>query len=113
MHPGIGDGVSGAINMDIELHTAIVPVHEHLPSAGGNQEQVAVMSYERAMSYLADYEHALDSIIDEVDIVLGHHASISAIASCFLDHLSSMSVGSSILTREVIEETGCESRFFC
>ena len=81
MHPGIGEGAPGAINKDIELHTPIVPVHEHLPSAGGNQEQVAVMSYKRAMSYLADYERALDSIIDEVDIVLGHHASISAIAT--------------------------------
>ncbi len=81
MHPGIGEGAAGAINQDIELHTPIVPVHEHLPLAGRNQEQVAVMSYAHAMSYLADYERALASIIDEVDIVLGHHASISAIAT--------------------------------
>lgn len=80
MHPGIGEGAPGAINRDVELHTLITPVHEHLPSAGQNQEQVAAMSYERAASYLPDYEHALESIIDEVDIVLGHHASISAIA---------------------------------
>ncbi len=81
MHPGIGDGAPGANNQDIELHTAITPVHEHLPSAGRDQEQVAEMSYARAMSYLADYERALESIIDEVDIVLGHHASISAVAT--------------------------------
>ena len=81
MHPDIGEGAPGAQNVDIELHTAITPVHEHLPSAGRDQEQVAVMSYARAMSYLADYEHALNSVIDEVDILLGHHASITAIAT--------------------------------
>lgn len=81
MHPGIGDGAPGALNKDIELHSSVTPVHEHLPSAGRDQEQVAVMSYARAMTYLADYERALESVIDEVDIVLGHHASISAIAT--------------------------------
>jgi len=81
MHPKIGEGAPGAINKDIELHTSVVPVHERLPSAGGSQEQVAEMSYERAMSYLPDYERALESVIDEVDIVLGHHANISAIAT--------------------------------
>lgn len=81
MHPSIGEGASGAINKDVALHTSVVPVHEHLPSAGGSQEQVAGMPYERAMSYLPDYERALESVIDEVDIVLGHHANLSAIAT--------------------------------
>jgi len=81
MHPCIGQGVPGAINMDIALHTSVVPVHEYLPSAGRSQEQVAAMPYERVMSYLPDYERALESVISEVDIVLGHHASISAIAT--------------------------------
>ena len=39
------------------------------------------MTYERVASYLRDYERALESVIDEVDIVFGHHASISAIAT--------------------------------
>lgn len=81
MHPGIGKGVPGAINKDIALHTSVVPVHEHLPSDGISQEQVAAMPYDRVMSYLSDYERALESVISEVDIVLGHHASISAIAT--------------------------------
>jgi glycosyltransferase involved in cell wall biosynthesis len=42
------------------------------------------MSYECAASYLPDYEHALEAVIDEVDIVLGHHASISAIATAHI-----------------------------
>ena len=81
MHPGIGAGVLGADNRDIELHSPIIPVHEHLPAAGQTQEQVAGMSYQRAMSYIQDYERALASVIDEVDIVLGHHANLSAIAT--------------------------------
>jgi hypothetical protein len=43
LHPGIGDGVPGAVNRDIELHASVVPVHEYLPSAEGEQEQVARM----------------------------------------------------------------------
>ena len=81
MHPKMGEGVPSAVNHDIELHTTTIPVHEHLPSAGGTQEQVAAMTYERAIAYLPDYERALESVIDEVDIVFGHHANISAIAT--------------------------------
>jgi len=81
MHPGMRKDSPGAINRDVELHTSIIPVHEYLPSAGRAQEQVAGMSYERVACYLPDYERALELIIDEVDIVLGHHASISAIAT--------------------------------
>lgn len=81
MHPGIGQGAPGAVNRDVDLHSTIMPVHEHLPSAGRTQAQVARMSYERAASYLPDYERALESVIADVDIVLGHHANISAIAT--------------------------------
>ncbi|MDH3283724.1 MAG: glycosyltransferase family 4 protein [Acidobacteriota bacterium] len=81
MHPGIGEGAPGAINKDIELHRPVVPVHEYLPSAGQDQEQVARMPYERAVRYVRDYESALESVIDDVDLVLGHHANLSAIAT--------------------------------
>ena len=81
MHPGVGSGAEGATNRDIQLHTSVIPVHEHLPSAGGSQEQVAAMPHDRAMSYLPDYERALESVIDDVDIVFGHHANLSAIAT--------------------------------
>jgi glycosyltransferase involved in cell wall biosynthesis len=81
MHPGIGEGAAGATNLDVELHSSVIPVHEHLPSAGPTQEQVALMSSERALAYVPDYERALESVIDDVDIVLGHHANLSAIAT--------------------------------
>lgn len=81
MHPGIGEGVPGAINRDIVLHTDVIPVHEYLPSAGEFQAQVARMPAGDALAYLGAYEQALESVIDDVDIVLGHHANLSAIAT--------------------------------
>jgi len=81
MHPEIGDGVSGAINIDVKLHTDIIPVHEYLPSAGEKQKQVARMTFDEMISYLPDYESVLTNIIDDVDIIIGHHANITAIAT--------------------------------
>lgn len=81
MHPQIGQGVAGAFNLEVGLHTDIIPVHEYLPAAGQNQRPVAKMSYEEAMAYVPAYEHALESVISEADIVIGHHANISAVAT--------------------------------
>lgn len=80
MHPGIGKGIEGAVNIDIKLHTHITPVHEYLPSAGDTQHQVARMSHKEMISYLPDYENALEKVINEVDVVIGHHANLSAVA---------------------------------
>lgn len=80
LHPGIGDGIEGAINIDIQLHTNIKPVHEYLPSAGKEQKQVARMTYEEMLDYLPDYEKPLSEIADDVDIFIGHHANLSAVA---------------------------------
>lgn len=81
LHPGIGDGVKGAVNIDVKLHTDIMPVHEYLPSAGKRQQQVARMNYDEAMSYVPDYVRALETIIEDVDVIIGHHANITAIAT--------------------------------
>lgn len=81
MHPDIGDGVPGAYNIDIKLHSTIMPVHEYLPAAGADQKQVARMSFNEMMAYLPGYEKALEQIIHDVDIVIGHHANIAAIAT--------------------------------
>jgi len=80
LYPGIGDGIPGAVNIDVKLHTNIKPVHEYLPSAGENQKQVARMTQAEMTSYLFDYEFALNDIADEVDIFIGHHANLSAVA---------------------------------
>ena len=80
LYPGNEDEIDGAINVDIKLHTQIIPVHEYLPSAGKEQSQVARMSHEEMIEYLPDYERALSSIADDVDIFIGHHANLSAVA---------------------------------
>jgi glycosyltransferase involved in cell wall biosynthesis len=81
MHPGMKTGVPGAINTNIDLQSAVVPVHEYLPSAGSTQKQVARMSRDEAEPYVRDYVQALEGIIGDVDVVVGHHANLSAIAT--------------------------------
>ena len=80
LYPEIGEGIEGAVNIDVKLHTDIKPVHEYLPSAGAKQKQVARMSFEEMSAYLPDYEKALEQIANKVDIFIGHHANLSAIA---------------------------------
>ncbi len=81
MHPNVGKGVKGANNKEVHLNTDIIPVHEYLPSANDTQKAVSSMSYEEAMEYLPSYEQALEDIIQETDIVIGHHANLTAIAT--------------------------------
>jgi glycosyltransferase involved in cell wall biosynthesis len=81
LHPGMGEGVKGAVNLAIQLHTDVIPVHEYLPSAGDKQKQVARMDYEEAVLYLPDYETALEQIAGELDVIIGHHANLTAIAT--------------------------------
>ncbi|OQY29825.1 MAG: hypothetical protein B6244_02380 [Candidatus Cloacimonetes bacterium 4572_55] len=81
MHPKIGAGVAGAHNIDVEIYNGIMPVHEYLPSAGQSQQAVSAMTYEEVSAYLPAYESTLESIIQDVDIIIGHHANISAIAT--------------------------------
>ncbi len=80
IHPRVGDGVSGAVNVDVPLHTPTIPVHEYLPAAKGDQKAVSLMSYEEAIAYLPSYRAALQPIISQVDIVIGHHANLSSVA---------------------------------
>lgn len=81
MHPKIGEGVKGALNVDVNLHSDIIPVHEYLPSASEGQKAVSTMGYREAMKYVPAYEKALEDIIADTDIVIGHHANLTAIAT--------------------------------
>ncbi len=80
LYPGNKNEIEGAENVNIKLHKSIIPVHEYLPSAGKEQHQVARMSHEEMMEYLPDYEEALTSVAADVDIFIGHHANLSAVA---------------------------------
>jgi glycosyltransferase involved in cell wall biosynthesis len=81
MHPRVGDGVPGATNVDVELHSTVIPVHEHLPSAGMDQAPVSDMTLEQASSYIDDYVTALEGVATDVDLLIGHHANLGAIAT--------------------------------
>ena len=81
IHPKVGEGVEGALNIDVELNTDVIPVHEYLPSAKAYQKAVSSMSYDEAMAYVPVYERALERIIYETDLVIGHHANLTAIAT--------------------------------
>lgn len=81
IHPNIGEGVNGAVNKDVLLDTDVMPVHEYLPSAKDNQKAVSAMGYDEAMAYVPAYEQALEEIISDTDIVIGHHANLTAIAT--------------------------------
>lgn len=80
IYPGNDGEIDGAVNVDVKLHSEIIPVHEYLPSAGKLQSQVARMSNEEMLEYLPVYEKALRSIAEDVDVFIGHHANLSAIA---------------------------------
>ena len=81
IHPGIGEGVAGAVNHDVKLHTETIPVHEYLPAAKAQQKSVAAMSYDEAVAYLPAYEQALEAVAGELDVIIGHHANLSAVAT--------------------------------
>lgn len=81
MHPHIGEGIPGADNKDVHLDKDILPVHEYLPAAKDTQKAVSSMTYNEAMAYVPAYEEALEEIIHDTDIVIGHHANLTAIAT--------------------------------
>lgn len=81
LHPRMDAGIDGATNLDISLPGSILPVHEFLPSAQDSQKAVSSMSESEARPYLSAYTKALESIINQVDIVIGHHANLTAIAT--------------------------------
>lgn len=81
VHPHVGNGVDGAHNIDVPLHTDVLPVHEFLPAAGDGQRTVATMDAAEALAYVPDYEAALEPVAAEIDIIIGHHANLSAIAT--------------------------------
>jgi glycosyltransferase involved in cell wall biosynthesis len=85
MHPHMGEGVVGANNVDVALHSDIVPVHEYLPVAGARQQAVSTMTPVQALRYTADIAAAL-SMLGHVDVVVAHHANLTAVAAQYFAH---------------------------
>ncbi len=81
LHPVVGDGVPGADRRDVRLHAPVVPVHEFLPVAGSEQQPVAEIAAPVALAYADDYEAALDDVAADLDVIVAHHANLTAIAA--------------------------------
>ena len=81
IHPRVGEGVAGAVNHDVPLHTEVMPVHEYLPAASANQKAVSTMDHDEAAAYLPAYEAALEAVAGKIDFFIGHHANLTAIAT--------------------------------
>jgi glycosyltransferase involved in cell wall biosynthesis len=79
LHVNIGAGVAGADNRNVELHSPVTPVHEYLQE-GLNQRPVSTMPAAQALAYVPDYVAALENAVAGADIILGHHANVSAVA---------------------------------
>ena len=58
LYPMMDEGVPGADNRSVPLHSPVLPVHEYLPCAGAEQRQVAAMGTAEALAYTADYAAA-------------------------------------------------------
>ena len=69
-----------AENIDIPLPDGQTPVHEYLPAAGSRQQAVSTMTPMQALRYTADIAAALSSL-EDVDIVMAHHANLTAVAA--------------------------------
>lgn len=72
--------MAGAENVDVALHTDVVPVHEYLPAAGSRQQAVSTMTPMQSLRYTADIAAALSSL-EDVDVVMAHHANLTAVAA--------------------------------
>lgn len=80
MYAGMSERVMGATNLDVPLHCDVIPVHEYLPTEGSIQRRVSAMPASLARRYTADFIAAL-SAIESVDLILAHHATITAVAA--------------------------------
>ncbi len=80
MYAGMSERVMGADNVDVPLHINVLPVHEYLPAWPDPQRRVATMPTGVAKRYAADFVAALSSI-DDVDLIVAHHASVTAPAA--------------------------------
>ena len=80
MYAGMSERVMGADNIDVSLHLSTVPVHEYLPAAESRQRRVSAMPTRVARRYTDDFVAALMAI-EDVDLIVAHHATITSVAA--------------------------------
>ena len=81
VHSGHGTG-------DLPLHEVplslnVLPVHEFLPGQSREQQPVSAMDADLASRFIDDFQAALTSLDPVPDLIVGHHANITAVATQF------------------------------
>jgi glycosyltransferase involved in cell wall biosynthesis len=66
---------------EVPLSLEILPVHEYLPGEHDRQQTVSSMDAEMADWFIGDFEAALGSLDPPPDLIIGHHANITAVAT--------------------------------
>jgi glycosyltransferase involved in cell wall biosynthesis len=79
VHSGEGSGELPVHEVPLSLE--VLPVHEYLPSEHDRQQPVSTMDAEMADWFIGDFAAALRSLDPAPDLVIGHHANITAVAS--------------------------------
>ncbi len=79
VHAGEGSGQLPV--HEVPLTSDILPVHEFLPGQSGRQQPVSTMDEDSASLLIADFEAALVSLDPPPDLIISHHASVTAVAT--------------------------------
>ena len=66
---------------EVALSLEVLPVHEYLPSEHDRQQPVSTMDAEMADWFIGDFVAALRSLDPVPDLIIGHHANVTAVAS--------------------------------
>ncbi len=79
VHSGAGSGELPFLEVPLSLE--VVPVHEYLPGEHDRQQPVSAMDEEMAGWFIGDFTRALRCLDPPPDLIVGHHANITAVAS--------------------------------
>ena len=67
--------------VDVRLSQPSLPVHEYLPDVPGDQQPVSEMDAATADRHIADYARALFEATANADLIVCHHANLTAAAA--------------------------------
>lgn len=76
-----GEPSGGLPFRGVRLSSRVLPVHEYLPIPLGRQQPVSTMDAEAAAQVIDDFEAALVSLDPVPDLLIGHHANATAVAT--------------------------------
>jgi glycosyltransferase involved in cell wall biosynthesis len=86
VHSGEGSGELPV--HEVALSLEVLPVHEYLPGEHDRQQPVSTMDADMADWFIGDFQASLRSLDPAPDLIIGHHANITAVATQrFAEHI--------------------------